>query len=230
MTTADLSHASELASPAVADPTARVRRRTAVVLGAVAGPLLVAANAWIPSLGESAREAVTTLEADSSTADRFLVAQLAYALASLLFIPLVLVVWRDTAARGRVLRLIGGTLIVIAMVANALSLTLWGYLMWLGARGGADEDSLVRMMTFSDSSAATLPVSFIAIPIAVLGLLVLGAGVLRSGSLPRWAPWLLIVGTVIFAAAQPGVAGLLLGVPFAVGATMVVVLSNRATG
>lgn len=230
MTTSAVSPASDLAPPDVADPTVLVRRRAAVVLGAVASPLLVAANAWLPSLGESAKEAVTTLQADLGTADRFLAAQLVYALASLLFIPFVVVLWRNTAARGRVLRLVGGALLIVAMLSNALSLTLMGYLLWLGARGGADLDSLVRMLTFSESSSATLPVSFIAIPAAVLGLLVLAAGVLQSRSLPRFAPWLMIVGTVVFAAAGPGVMALLLGVPFAVGATTVVVLSDRATG
>ena len=194
----------------------RARRFILAALAAAAAPLLVLSNALLPPLPQ---EPAQMLAALPPLADRWLGVTLLYAVASLLHLPLVVALWNIRTRRGSLLRLIGGCLVIVAMVSNALSLSTWGYLLWGVSTAGLDSGTVVRMLTLMDASMLTLPVSWLAIPVAVLGLFVLSAGVLRSRIVPAWAPWMLITGTVISAAVGAGPLALLglIGAAGAVG-------------
>lgn len=216
----------DLPEPEDVDPTRHVRRRLALG-GAVVAPIgFVLSNVLLPHLPTKTAQVVPKLP---PVIDRLLTAHLLYALASLLFVPFVLVVWRNPARRGAALRLTGGLLLLVGMVSNALGEVTSGYLAWSAVTTNVDQAAQIRMLDRLDNSAAALPISFLAIPVAILGMLLLAIGVLRSRALPAWAPWTLIAGLVLSAAPSSGVLGLL-GLVFAVGAAATAILSDRLGG
>lgn len=212
--------------PATTDRATAVRSRMTLALAVAAGPLLVVANALIPELGRDAAGAVATLGADPAVAQRFLWSQLLYATASLFFLPLTLLVWRTQVRRGSVLRLTGGLLVVVGMVSNALSLTVWAYLLRMGTGSGVEDGALVDMLAFGEGGLEQLPISYLAIPVAVLGIVLLGIGLLRAAVVPAWAPVLLVVGGVAAGAGGAGVRALF-AVPLAVGCVGVALALTR---
>ncbi|PPK94637.1 hypothetical protein CLV92_107140 [Kineococcus xinjiangensis] len=199
------------------------RRAALAVLAAAAVPLVVLSNALLPPLPE---EPALALAALPPLADRWLAVTLLYAVASLLYLPFVVVLWGLRARRGSLLRLVGGCLVVVATVSNALSLSTWGYLLWGTSAAGLERGAVLRVLAVMDGSAMTLPISWLAIPVAVLGLLLLTAGVARSRAVPAWAPWTFVIGTVVSAAVGAGPMALL-GVVGAAGAVGMVRAAAR---
>ncbi|GIG30193.1 hypothetical protein [Cellulomonas marina] len=235
MTTTPPSSATQAPAPAApqvlhldraqddADPVVGLRRRLTTALALAAPPLLVLGNALMPALPRDPAQAVAAVPA---VADRYLAAALMYALASLLHVPFVLALWRVGTRRGAWLRFGGGAVLVLAMVLNALSLVLWGYLLWGSARAGLPDELQVRLGAALDGSAATLPVSFLAVPLAVLGMLALAAGLLRSRVVPHWAVGLWVVG--VLASASVGAGPLaLVGLVGAAGGAVLVLSTRR---
>jgi hypothetical protein len=188
------------------DPSANLRQALTTGLALAAPVLLVASNALLPDLPRDTPEMIAAFP---DIADRYLTAALMYSLASLLYVPFVLALWRTGTARGAWLRFGGGAVLMVGMLSNALSLSTWGYLLWGSARTGLDPAAQERLLTLLDGSAAALPISFLAIPLAVLGMLTLAAGVLRARAVPAWAPWLWIVGTTLTAGVGAGPLALL---------------------
>lgn len=220
--------ADEQVGEASNDTTRDLRRGLTTVLGAAAAPLLVLSNVLLPTLPNKAADVVVKAP---PVVGQLIAAHLVYIVASLLFIPFTLALWRIPGRRGSVLRLVGGSLTIIGMLSNALGEATDGYLLWGVVRAHVDPAAQVRLLDLLDKSNVALPVSFLAIPVAVLGALLLTAGVLRAKVVPAWAPWTLIVGAVISAGAGVGVSALL-GVVFAVGgaATVLFVAARQAPG
>jgi len=81
-----------------------VRRRATTILGAAAAPLLVLSNVLLPGLPAKAVDVVAQAP---PVVDRMLTAHLVYTVASLLFIPFTLTLWRVPGRRGSTLRLVG---------------------------------------------------------------------------------------------------------------------------
>ncbi len=101
-----------------ADPTRSVRRRATTILGAAAAPLLVLSNVLLPGLPAKAVDVVAQAP---PIVDRMLTAHLVYTVASLLFIPFTLTLWRVKGRRGSTLRLVGGVLTTVGMGSNTLT-------------------------------------------------------------------------------------------------------------
>ncbi len=221
-------HAHHLEPDAVAqsdatDPTRRARQLVAVALAAAAAPLLVMSNVAMPALPHATADAVAKA---APVVDRVLVASLLSVVASLLFIPFTLVLWRVQARRGAWLRFTGGALLMIAMAGNALGQTINGYFFWAAQRAAVDPATQVRLLNRLAGSPWTLPISATAIPLGVLGVLMLATGVLRSRVVAAWAPWALIIGTMLSATAGVGVSALL-GTLFAAGGVCTVFVAPR---
>jgi hypothetical protein len=208
------------------DPTRRLRRR-ATVWAAVAAPaLFIAGSSLSPKLPSKVAEVVPKLP---PIADRLLAAHLLVSLASLLFLPFTVALWRIPARRGAALRFAGGLLLMIGMVSNALGETTDAYAAWDGVRSSVDPATQVRLLEKLDSSAAGLPISFLAIPVALLGLVLLTVGVLRSRLVPIWAPIVLLVGLALSGVVSAGPVGAILGLGFVVGAVATVLLADAAS-
>lgn len=208
------------------DPTRFLRRR-AMVWAAVAAPaLFIAGSALTPSLPSKTEQVVPKLP---PVADRLLAAHLVVTVASLLFLPFAMALWRVPARRGAVLRLTGGLLLVVGMISNALGETTDAYTAWAGVRVGLDPAAQIRLLDKLDSSAAGLPISFLAVPVSILGLILLAVGVLRARVVPLWAPVLLLVGLALSGVVPDGPLGGILGLGFVAGGAATVLLVDRAS-
>ena len=192
-----------------------VRHRVTTVLAVAAPILLTISNVAIPRLTGSTTEIVAQLP---GVVDRLLVVKLVYALASLLMITLVCALWRITAARGGALRFLGGSLVILGAICNALGEVVDAYLAW-GMHGGAvPAGAQVRVFDLLDNSTAALPISFLAVPVMSLGLVVLMIGVSMARVVPLWLPLLTIAGGLAAGFTGTGAAslvGLLWALPIA---------------
>lgn len=204
-----------------ADPTVGWRR-SATTAAAVAAPVLfTVSNVALPKLTGSDADVVAHIP---PVADQLLASHLLYALASLLFIPMTIALWRIRVRRGSVLRYTGGLLLVVGATSNALGEVVDGYLGWGLHRATVDRAGQVRLFHLLDNSAAALPISFIAIPLLFLGLLVMMVGVIRARVVPTWLPTLAVVGSAgsaVVGVGAPALAGLVWS--FAVAALVVLV-------
>lgn len=206
------------------DPTSRLRAVTTTVLAVAAPVLFTVSNVWLPSLTGSTARVVAHVPA---VANRLLASHLLYALASLLMIALAVALWRIDVRRGSVLRLVGGVLLIVGGVSNALGEVTDGYLAWGMHRGAVEAAAQVRTLDILDKSSAGLPISFLAIPLLVFGLLLLLAGVLRARVVPAWLPILTVVAALVSGAGGVG-PGALLGLGWSAGCAAIVVLVARS--
>lgn len=205
------THTTELdpLTPRVeSDPTRLLRRRFLTALAVVAPVLFTLSNVIMPKVsGSTAKDLVARIPA---VADRLLGASVLYAVASLLLIALPVAIWRIDVRRGSALRLAGGVLVIVGAASNAFGEVVQGYLAWGMHNSDVTRASQVRVFDLLDKSSAALPISFIAIPVLSLGLLLMMIGVLRAGVVPIWMPVLTIV-----AALASGFVGV--GIPALVG-------------
>ncbi|WP_375400490.1 hypothetical protein [uncultured Amnibacterium sp.] len=221
-------------TPTVLDPAEVVARplaadvaRHRVALGlAVLGPiLLLAGTVASPDLGGTNAQVLANVPA---VADQLLTAHLLNTAGSLAYVVTVLVTLRIPAKVGSVLRLIGGVVAMAGFISNALGEVLDGYAAWAGAVAHVPPAIEARLFDVLDAAPAALPVSWLAIPVAVLGGIVLWIGVLRAHRVvPLWAPVVAIVGAVISALVPTGPLALL-GVVGAVGAIATALLADRS--
>src|ERR1700753_3655264 len=152
---------------------------------AVAAPLLFTlSNVVMPALGRSNASVVAHIPA---VAGRLLATNLIYALAPRLLVCLAVSRWRATPRAGTVLRFAGGVLLIVGGVSNALGEVVYGYDGWGLHAAAVAPAGQVRLFDLLDHSPAALPVSFLAIPVLSLGLLLAMAGLLPA----RGVPWVL---------------------------------------
>ena len=206
-----------------ADPTRRARRAATTWLAAAGAVLFTLSNVAKPELTGSTADVVAHIPA---VADRLLAAQLLDALASLLLILLAVALWQIDVRCGAVLRLIGGVLLVVGAVTNALGEVVDGYVAWSLHYGAVDGAAQVRVLNLLDGSVATLPISYLAIPVLSIGLIILMVGVLLARVVPWWLPALTIVGGVAAGFVGSG-APALVGLVWSIAAAAVVVLAAR---
>lgn len=205
------------------DPTRGVREWLVVGAAASAPVLFTLSNVLLPDLSGSTAHVVAHLPA---VAGRLIAVKLLYAVASLLFLPLVSVLLRPNVRRGSWLRLSGGVLVVVGVASNAFGEIADGYTAWGAVRAHVDAASQVRLLDQLGNGAVTLPISFLAIPVFSVGVLVLMVGLLRSRSVPPWMPWLVIVGAVLAVPAGVGVTALL-GIVYSAGLVALVLYLAR---
>lgn len=139
------SHPTESTRRAVPRTESRSRTwiRPATLL--LAAPfLLFTGYAFHPDLPMDTAAALRDL-ADERTV--YLVAKLAVAFGSLLFVPLILLVrHRATPQRGRVLATVAAVCCSVGFASNALSQALWGYLLWFAGAPGVDPAAGVALV------------------------------------------------------------------------------------
>lgn len=202
-----------------------LRERTGVLLAIAAPVLLLLGTVLTPQLSGSNSAVLAALP---RVADQLLAAHLINIVASMSYIATVLVTWRIPERAGSVLRLVGGSVAILGFVSNALGEALDGYAAWAGAKAGVPVGSLARLFDYLDGAPAALPVSWLAIPVATVGGLVMWLGVLRAyRAVPVWAPIVAIVGTLITAALATGPLALL-GVAGTAGAVAVTLYAARS--
>lgn len=221
-------------APTVLDPaevaarpiSASIAGHRLVLALAVAGPvLLLAGGVAGPDLGGSNAQVLARVP---QVAGQLLTAHLLNTAGSFAYVATVLVTMRVRARAGSVLRLIGGIVAIVGFLSNALGEVLDGYTAWAGAAAHIPGAVQARLFDVLDASPAALPVSWLAIPVLVVGGIVLWVGVLRAHRVvPLWAPITAIVGAALSAAAGSGVLALL-GVVGVVGAVATALLADRS--
>jgi hypothetical protein len=204
-----------------ADPTRRTRYTLTTCLAVAASVLFTLSNVFLPHLTGSTANVVAHIPA---VVNRLLAAKLVYAVGSLLLIPFVVALWRVDARRGAALRLVGGCLLIVGGLCNALGEVTEAYLAWGMHHVGIGATSQVRLFDLLDNSTAALPISFIAIPVLSLGILLLMVGVLRARVVPGWLPGVTIVGGIASSVAGVGLPALV-GLVWALPAAAVVILT-----
>jgi hypothetical protein len=205
------------------DPTRAFRSAATTALAVAAPVLFTLSNVALPKLTGSTANVVAHIPA---VATRLLAVHLVYAVASLLIVFLAVALWRIDARRGAVVRLIGGGLLIVGAVSNALGEVVDGYLAWGLHHVGVASADQVRLFDLLDNSSAALPISFIAIPVLSLGLLVLMAGVAMARVVPLWLPVLTVVGGIAAGFVGVGPASLV-GLVWSFAAAAVVLLVAR---
>jgi hypothetical protein len=179
----------------------------------LAGPaLLFAGYALHPDLPEEAADIVREVVDVRNT---FLIARLLVVVGALIMIPLVLYVRRTlTPDRGRAVMTVGAGLVTIGMASNAVSQATYGYLLWWLTEPDISEAAGIQVAEVATAeSFATLPVSFLSVPLFALGLLLVAAGLWRARSAPIWVPVVLAVATVAGGAIGVGWPMLVVGAP-----------------
>jgi hypothetical protein len=176
----------------------------------VAAPaLIVAGNGLHPVVdGQSASALLDVVAAGPA---RWLIAKLTYAAGSLLLIVALASVVR---LRPGGVVLVGSVLAGIGTGCNALSQALFGYTAYAAVRVPVDRSAAAALLDgFDGLGPAALPVSFVSVPVMVLGLLVVGVGLLVTRAVPRVTAVVLLVGVVAGALVQAGPLSLLAGAP-----------------
>ncbi|MBO1755692.1 hypothetical protein [Allobranchiibius sp. CTAmp26] len=130
------------------DPTRALRAATTTVLAVAAPVLFTLSNVALPDLGGSTANVVAHIPA---VADRLLAVHLVYALASLLLVLLAVALWRIDTRRGAVLRYVGGALLIVGGISNALGEVVDGYLAWGMHHATVDSAAQVRVLDFLTS-------------------------------------------------------------------------------
>jgi hypothetical protein len=173
--------------------------------------LLFAGYALHPDLPPEAADALPEVADQRGIT---LASKLLVATGSLLMIPLILRVRRLASDRGRVAATAGAALVTLGMASNALSQATYGYLLWWVTDPEVSRDSGLQVAdAATTASLATLPVSFLAMPVFVGGLLLVAAGLWRARSGPQWVPVALAVGTILAAAFPVGLPMVVVGIP-----------------
>lgn len=138
---------------------------------------------------------------------QYLGAKLLVALGALGLAPLVVLVARRVVASGRGvgLAVAGAALTIVGTTFNAFSQFTFGYLFWFATAAGVSPGAGVAVVGASEEEGlATLPVSFLSVPVFAVGLLLMAAALWRGGRVPRWVPVLLVVGNVLASAIGVG--------------------------
>jgi hypothetical protein len=205
------------------DPTRAWRSGLTTVLAAAAPILFTLSNVIMPALHGSNASVVAHIP---PVADRLLATKFGYAVASLLLVFVAVALWRVSERRGAALRLAGGVLLIVGGVSNALGEVVFAYSAWGMHRAGVAPAAQAHVFSLFDNSTAALPISFLAIPVMSVGLVLLMAGVLRAAIVPWWLPVLVIVGGLAAGFVGVGVPALI-GLVWSVGTAVLVVRIAR---
>jgi len=197
-------------------PTSQASRRTPIeasprMLLLLAPVLMFLGYAFHPDL-----PAGTAAALDDLTDERglYIATKLAVAFGSLLFVPLVLTIrHRAFPGQGRGLATVAAVLCTIGFICNGLSQTLWGYLLWFATEPGVDRPAGVAVVDAAQNASMvpTLPVTFASVPVFALGLLLLAIALWRAGTVPRWAPVLIVLVDLMSPAFPVGLVNLVTG-------------------
>ncbi|TWE22924.1 hypothetical protein [Prauserella muralis] len=164
--------------------------RLAMAASAVLAPALVILGLlWHRELASADdRATVTAIAAD---VDAFTLDAWMAPVATLVWIPAILAVARVARAGARGLGLAGlllGFLVAVPLVADP------GQLAYVAVSSGLDVDATLRLLeTAASGPSAVFGWAFVA---GLLGLVLLGAAILRGRSAPRWAGVALVAGPV----------------------------------
>lgn len=191
--------------------------------------LLFVGYALHPDLPEDTASALADV-ADGR--GQLLGAKLLVALGALGLAPLIALVARRVIASGRGagLAVAGAGLTIVGTTFNALSQATFGYLLWFAtATGVSREAGLAVVRASEEEGLATLPISFLSVPVFAVGLLLVAAALWRCGQVPRWVPVMLVVGNVLASAIGVGPLMLVAGA-IATIALWGALVSTRAEG
>lgn len=126
----------------------------------------------------------------------YIASKVMVAFGSLLMIPLLLTV-RHVAIpnRGRSLATVAVTLGSIGFACNALSQSLWGYLLYFASDPSVDTSAGAAVIEAGNNAdiLPTLPVSFFSVPLFAVGLLLFAVALWRAATTPRWAAVVLVL-------------------------------------
>lgn len=178
----------------------------------VAPVLLFVGYALHPDLPEDLASALADV---AGSRGRYLGAKLLVAVGALGLAPLVAVVARRVVGLGRGggLAIAGAALTIVGTVFNGLSQATFGYLFWFATASGVSPEAGVDVVGASqEEGLATLPVSFLSVPVFAVGLLLVAGALWRCGRVARWVPVLLAVGDVLSGAIGVGPLMLVTGV------------------
>jgi hypothetical protein len=176
-------------------------RRVLLALAVAAAPLLQLAGMLPhPALPEDPAQALAVVAEDAG--EWFwihVVAASSAALSIVAMLTLAGLVRRrgaGLATTGAVLAVLGGAALAIAFGAEA---QLWS----LAADPSLDRAAMVELVALEHDSPG-LALLMAGFPLAGIGSLLVMAGLLRSGTVPRWQPGLVVVGLLASLPAAPG--------------------------
>ena len=92
---------------------------------------------------------------------------------------------------------VGGVLLAVGAFFNAVAQAVQGYATYAATGPGVAADSGREVVERTTAGAVGFPLSFISVPVFVLGCLVVAAGLFMSRSVPMWLPALLVVGNIM---------------------------------
>jgi hypothetical protein len=200
--------------------SATVRRYLLVAAMVAGAALFVAAQALFLHLGKTSADAINGVAPHRG---RELAATYCDMLGSAGFVALAVGGWRLLpTGRGSRLATLGGVLLVAGGLSNALGGAVFGYLEYFGTASGVSpaQGSSVLDAANHASLLVSAPISFAAIPVIAVGLLVLAVGLIRSSAAPRWLSIGFTVAAVLTAAMGVGPLAALIGAPYVVGVAL----------
>jgi hypothetical protein len=176
-------------------------RRALLALAVAAAPLLQLAGMLPhPVMPEDAAQALAVVAEDPGGWFRIHVIAAASAAMSIVAVLALAGLarrrGRGLATTGAVLAVLGGGALAIAFGAEA---QLWS----LAADPSLDRAAMTELVALEHDSPG-LALLMAGIPLAGIGSLLVMAGLLRSGAVPRWQPGLVVVGLLASLAAAPG--------------------------
>lgn len=203
-------------------PAGLVRQRL-VALAMVGAPLLLAAGtllspADVDSKANSLQATVAQLQVAGAHRGQVFAAFLLHVLGGLLLIPAIGGLLCLARHRGAALATIGGVLAGIGAGFIAVDAALFGLTSYFAAAPGLDQAAVARYLFAmeADPGAYALFFAYLLFP---LGMPLVTLGLLRARTVGRWQPWLLLLGTLLGAAAQGGIVGGLEHLPLIVAFT-----------
>jgi hypothetical protein len=191
-------------------PTGLVRQRLAAV-AMISAPVLLALGlllipAEVDSKANSLQATAAQLQVASAHRGQVFAAFLAHVLGGLLLIPALGGLLRLARQRGAALATIGGVLAGIGAGFIAADAALFGLTSYFASAPGLDRAALAGYLfaMTADPGAYAL---FFASLLFPLGMLLVALALLRARTVARWQPWLLLVGAMLGAVSQGGIAG-----------------------
>ena len=157
-------------------------RRTVAGLCLIAAPLVLLL-AFLIHPGEGEAGLVQTID---DYPGRVEAANLAVIISSILFVPALIGLLRPVRGRGVILTHIGVALALLGVIGHAIWAGMLNVLVGT-VQSGIDREELSAMVEGGPPNAGSVAVMLMFLVGFFLGLIVLAAGLWRSGIFPRWA-------------------------------------------
>jgi hypothetical protein len=202
---------SEEGDPMIeSSPTGLVRQRL-TALAMIGAPVLLALGsllipADVDSKAGSLQATVAQLQVAGAHRGQVFAAFLAHVLGGLLLIPALGGLMWLARQRGAALATIGGVLAGIGAGFIAADAALFGLTSYFASAPGLNRAALARYLFTMGADPGAYALFFIYL-LFPLGVLLVALALLRARTVARWQPWLLLVGTLLGAAAQGGIVG-----------------------